>query len=415
MASKHQLRYSGEKMKKVIFTATKLAIALSSLFMVNQVSATQLEQADNVLDAVANGKVKINMRYRYEFVEQDGIANDAHASTLRTRLSYTSQALNGFKFVTEVDNVAYLGNDNFNNTVNGKTDYPVVADPKGTDINQVALQYRNAGFSADLGRQRIVQDGQRFVGGVAWRQNEQTFDGARLRYTFENKLALDYSYIYNVNRIFGPTGDKANLAGDIHLIHAKLPLNETHKVSAFFYQMDFEDALALSNQTAGIDYQGKLGDFKLHASYALQDDTGDSPLDYSTDYLALDASYTVSALTLTLGYESLGSDNGVGFQTPLATLHKYQGFADKFLSTPKNGIDDLYFKLAGKLGGVALSATYHVFDSAEQSIDYGSELDLTAKYSFNKRVSGLLKYANYSADEHASDTTKLWAMLNINF
>ena len=41
------------------------------------------------------------------------------------------------------------------------------------------------------------------------------------------------------------------------------------------------------------------------------------------------------------GYEVLGADDGAAltsFQTPLATLHKFQGWADKFLTTPPNGI-----------------------------------------------------------------------------
>ena len=412
VALKHQQTHSGEKMKKAMFTLTKLAMALSGIFVMQTAAA---EQANRVMDAVADGQVKVNMRYRYEFVDQDGIDKNANASTLRTRLTYNTQAYQNFSLIAEVDNVSYIGNDNFNSTANGKGEYPVVADPKGTDVNQIALKYRNAGLSADLGRQRIVQDGQRFIGGVAWRQNEQTFDGVRLAYEFNNKMKIDYAYIHNVNRIFGPEGAKADLKGDIHLVHGFLPINESHKITTFLYEMDFRDALALSNQTLGVDYNGVIAGIKLHASYATQTDTGDSPLDYSTDYLALDATYKFSKVAFTAGFESLGSDNSVGFQTPLATLHKFQGFADKFLSTPKNGINDRYVKVAGKVSGGARSATYHIVDSAEQSIDYGSELDLTAKYKFNKRVLGLLKYAHYSADEHASDTSKVWAMVNVNF
>lgn len=414
MTLKHQQTHSGEKMKKAMFTLTKLAMALSGV-LVMQTATAETQQAQSVMNAVADGQVKVNMRYRYEFVDQEGFDKHANASTLRTRLTYTTQKYQNFSVIAEVDNVSYLGNDNFNSTANGKGEYPVVADPKGTDVNQIALRYRNAGFTADMGRQRIVQDGQRFIGGVAWRQNEQTFDGVSLAYEFNNKMKVDYAYIHNVNRIFGPEGAKADLKGDIHLVHGLLPINDDHKVTAFFYEMDFDDALALSNQTLGIDYNGVVAGIKLHASFATQSETGDSPLDYSTNYLALDATYQFSKIALTLGYESLGSDNNVGFQTPLATLHKFQGFADKFLTTPKNGINDLYVTAAGKLGDVGLSATYHMFDSAEQSIDYGSELDFTAKYKFNKRVMGLLKYAHYSADEHATDTSKLWAMVNVNF
>ncbi len=48
--------------------------------------------------------------------------------------------------------------------------------------------------------------------------------------------------------------------------------------------------------------------------------------------------------TLGVGYELLGSDDGVAaFQTPLATLHKFNGFADQFLVTPAGGLQDIYF------------------------------------------------------------------------
>ena len=43
---------------------------------------------DTVLDALKNGKVLLNVRYRYEHSGQDGFDEDAHASTLRTRLGY---------------------------------------------------------------------------------------------------------------------------------------------------------------------------------------------------------------------------------------------------------------------------------------------------------------------------------------
>ena len=46
-----------------------------------------------------------------------------------------------------------------------------------------------------------------------------------------------------------------------------------------------------------------------------------------------------------LNVKSEGADKGApftSFQTLLATLHKFQGWADKFLTTPPNGIRDLY-------------------------------------------------------------------------
>ena len=76
----------------------------------------------------------------------------------------------------------------------------------------------------------------------------------------------------------------------------------------------------------------------------------------------------------------LGSDNGVGVKTPYATLHGFQGWADKFLTTPADGIEDFYLGLSGKLGGVTLGATYHDFQAEESSADFGTEIDLVATW-----------------------------------
>ena len=45
----------------------------------------------------------------------------------------------------------------------------------------------------------------------------------------------------------------------------------------------------------------------------------------------------------------LGSDNGVGFSTPLNNGHRYQGWADKFLATPGDGIEDVLEAIVERL------------------------------------------------------------------
>ena len=115
------------------------------------------------------------------------------------------------------------------------------------------------------------------------------------------------------------------------------------------------------------------------------------------------------------GYELLGSDNGVGFTTPFATLHKFQGFADKFLATPGQGIQDIYVTAVTKVSSVKLVATYHNLTSDVDGIDYGNELDLVAVYKINKSYGVLAKFAVYSADDKATDTNKLWIQATAKF
>ncbi|BDX08596.1 alginate export family protein [Planctobacterium marinum] len=370
----------------------------------------------SVAEAITESSVKTMLRYRYEGVDQDGLDEDASANTLLGRLTASTAKYNGWQAVVEFDYVTELLDKDYNNTINGNTTYPVVADPSGSDLNQSYLKYTSqSGTATTFGRQRINHNNQRFLGGVAWRQNEQTFDGVRFESEVAENFTLDYAYSYRVNRIFGSKNPNGDLDVDLHMFNAVYQPAKGHKIAGFYYSMDFDDALALSNSTAGFDYNfsGKSGDigYGLHLSYASQKDTGDNPVDYSTDYYAIDGSVKVAGVTLAAGIEVLGADNGKGFQTPLATLHKFQGWTDKFLGTPGTGIEDTWFKVATKLGGVSVAAIYHQFDADEGSADLGSELGLVANYGFAKHYKLTAKYASYDADTHATDTDKVWIQL----
>jgi len=365
--------------------------------------------AESAIDKLINdSKSQISFRYRYEGVDQDGFNEDANSNTVRTRLSWTSGTLNNFSAKIELDDVRSIGDDDYNSTANGNAQFPVVADPEGSELNQAYIQYSHQGFTAIAGRQGIKLDDQRFVGTVGWRQNEQTYDALRLKY--KGKTAkFDYSYVDNVNRIFGPDGDKANLKGGSHLLNVNFDLSKGHKVTVFDYYLDFDKAAALSSNTYGLRYTGKFSPLNLTASYAKQSDAASNPIGYDADYWLIDLSGKVGDIKWKLGQETLGSDNGVkAFNTPLATLHKFQGFADKFLSTPNGGIEDRYIGFGSKLSGIAFNITYHDLQSEHGSSDLGSEWDASAAYKFNKHLKGLIKYASYDADSHATDTNKIW-------
>ncbi|MBE1299515.1 MAG: hypothetical protein GJ680_06375 [Alteromonadaceae bacterium] len=392
-------------------TSTKIlplaiAMAFGSVY-------AQAADSESVAKAIADSNVKLSLRYRYEGVDQDGLDEEASANTVKARVTATTGKYSGWNAVVEFDYVAELFDEDYNNTINGNTTYPVVADPDGADLNQSFLQYTSeAGTKFSLGRQRVNHNNQRFVGGVAWRQNEQTFDGARIQSKVSDQLSLDYTYSYRVNRIFGSKNPNGDLDADLHLLNAVYTPAKGHKVSAFYYSMDFDDALALSNSTVGVDYNYKSeSGIGVHLAYAAQSDTGDNPVSYDADYYAIDVSAKVSKVTLAAGIESLGSDNGKGFVTPLATLHKFQGFSDKFLGTPGTGVEDLWFKVATKVGGVGLAAWYHQFDAETGGADLGSEIDLVANYSISKNYKLLFKYASYDAETHATDTDKVWLQL----
>ncbi len=363
---------------------------------------------EGIADALADSKVNLSFRARYEGVDQDGIDNTADALTIKSRLTIKTGSYSNFSLGLEVDNVSALIDD-YNSKTNGNTDYPVVADPKGTDVNQGYVKYSNNGFSAVAGRQRILHNNQRFVGGVGWRQNEQTYDGIRAQYK-AGALSVDYSYIHNVNNIVA-----SNNTGEFHLANVGYTLSKAHKVAAFAYILDFNTGATNSSTTFGGLYNGKFGPVIVNASAASQSDNGDNPNSYTASYLNAEVGSKLGPVTVLGGYELLGSDNGVAFNTPLATKHKFQGWADKFLGTPGDGIEDVYITVKGAVSGVKLSATYHNLTSDVNGIDYGSELDLVANYKVNKNYSVLAKFASYSADEHATDTRKLWLQIAAKF
>jgi hypothetical protein len=73
--------------------------------------------------------------------------------------------------------------EHYDSGLNGKSQYPIVADPGNGELNRLQLQYRGINNAiVTLGRQRITIDDQRFVGNSGWRQNEQTFDAVRFEY-----------------------------------------------------------------------------------------------------------------------------------------------------------------------------------------------------------------------------------------
>ena len=368
-----------------------------------------------LLESARDTKPTFDVRYRMETVEQTGMENTANASTARARLSWIVASTDGFSVGLEGDYVFVVGEERYNSTNNGLTEFPVVADPTGLDLNQAYLRYRDGSLTVTMGRQRILHAGQRMVGGVAWRQNEQTYDALRVQSSHE-RARVDYSYVVNVNRIFGPDdgAQPANWEGSSHLFRLEVKPAEGHAFGSFVYLLDFENdnGPANANTTYGIDYSASFGAFGLSASIAQQSDWADNPRSYDAAHYSMEARLKREPVTYTAGFEVLGGDDGAAaFRTPMATLHKFQGWADKFLATPPAGVKDFYLKAATKIGPAALGIALHEFRAAEGGADYGREVDLSVSCPLGAKLGLLFKFARYNAGEHATDTTKAWLVV----
>lgn len=393
----------------------------------------QVHAAGSLIDALTYGTVSAQLRYRYEGVDQEGFTKDARASTLRTQLGYTTDSYNGFNAFLQFENVAEIGNDLYNNTNNGQTQYPVVADPAGTEVNQAWLGYE-AGYSTSLkyGRQAINLDNQRFIGTVGWRQNEQSYDAFSLVNGSLPNTTVTTAYVTNVNRVFGedhPNPLSRNFAMSSGLFNATYKGFSAGSLTGYAYLLDFDDAPATSNQSLGLRFDGKrnVGDYKFlyTAEYASQSDYDEGASTIDADYGYAGLGVEVQGWQIKAHYELLGGDGVYGFATPLATLHAFNGWADKFLTTPADGIEDIYLTVGKTLSGIVLAGQYHVFSSDNLSYDYGSELDLSAGKKINKWFNLLLKYANYRGDDNATvvarnpalsqDIDKLWLQAEVTF
>jgi hypothetical protein len=380
---------------------------------------------EEIANAVKESTVDLGFRYRFEAVEDDAFAEDAWASTLRTRLTVAPQPVAGFGVLLEVDDVRHVGAAHFNDTRNGETDRPGVADPEGTDLNQALVRYSGfAGTDIVAGRRRIERNNQRFVGGVGWRQNEQTFDGAGIAHQFGGKFTASYAWVSQVNRIHGPDDGTppADFDSNTHLLDASYVFSPAASLAVYGYWMDFDNAPASSNRTTGARLTGAVplaGAWRLPwaAEFARQGDYGDNPVDYDASYYLLEAGIASERIGLRAGYEVLEGDTSAGaaFRTPLATLHAFQGWADKFLATPDRGIEDIYVAVNGKALGADLLVRFHDFSAETGGGDWGTELDFSASWAIAKHYAVMLKGATYDADEFAQNTSKYWLMLSANF
>ena len=366
-------------------------------------------------EAAEETKPALGVRYRFETVDQEGFERESDASTARIRLGWVMPPSEGLSGGVQADYVTSLGAQNYNSTVNGRTDFPVVADPVGFDLNQAFVRYRKGAMTVSGGRQRIAHAGQHFVGFKAWRQNEQSFDALRIEVD-GGRTDVDYAYVTRVNRIFGP-GDGAQpdaWSSNSHLLRASLKPTASHTLQAFAYLLDFDNdnGPANSNATVGLDYAGTLGGWRLSASAGRQRDWGDAPIRYSAPRYALEIGRNVGRAKVALGWEALGSDGGVAaVQTPIGAEHIYRGWADKFAAVkPAAGLEDAYLSASAKLAGVTVSAALHTYRSWHGGIDYGNEAGVAASF-VHKRWSLQAKLARYSAEAYATDTTKAWLTL----
>ena len=432
------------------------ALALSSMAqMAHAEDAAEPEYT--FLDSIKEGKPMTSFRLRYENVQQDGNGKttpakpleDANAVTLRSLIGWQTSPFHNFSFAAQIINVTKL-NDNYNDgtafspAINAGSDQPdhlgyaKVVDPDQTNINQAYIDWtgiKNTKFR--LGRQQTNLDNVRFIGDIGFRQVMQVFDGISVTNKSIPDTNLYAAHFESVNQI----NTRYRTAGALDILNAKYNISGTEGVTGYGYFSKFDDlgfgvswfgagnaTANQSNKTLGLRLDG-VHPFNPNfraaytAEYAKQSDYsgGDSRIDAS--YYKLGGGVGFDAFNIRIDQEKLGTNDGkFAFQTPFGTNHLFQGWVDKFLVTPKDGIKDTFVTATYRLDDFLFFADYHIIKSDKDfsqvggGNEYGKEWNAAVTYNVNSNITTKLEYGkftesdqyNITATSRIRDTEKLW-------
>jgi len=387
--------------------------------------------ADTPQQALLQGKFKLDGRYRYELVDQANRARNAYASTFRLRAGYETLAYNGFFAGIEGEITREIGNDRRSDGVVNSPALSLIPDPNSEVLNRAYVGWTMPGadgLSAArvvLGRQRISYDTERWIGTVGFRQNDQTFDALTAEARPMPGVGVRYAYIDRVNRVLG-NNPNGHWNGGSHAFAISTDRTPFGVTTAYAYLLDLNPVPRLSSATTGVRYDALITpheDFSYGAEIeiARQTDYSANPNNYALTYALVRPMLRWMDFTVQAGWERLGGNGVDAVQAPLSTLHRHNGWADMFLTTPVNGLNDYHVRLLAELPDAGfvktpkLDVRFHSFRSARGGIHYGDEFDVDVNFSVLSRATLGLRFARYDAKGFDTDTQKLWLYLEMQY
>ena len=399
------------------------AALLGMAVLVERLDAAEpAAEATGPMDAVTDGKLLLNLRPRWEHVEQDGKPNDADAYTMRTLLGWRTKPWYGLSVTLEGINVGHLDDQHYNPNPAAKSPYPTVADPDVTDLNQLYVDYSGVPDTlVRAGRQSIKLDNVRFLGNVEFRQVMQVFNAVTVENTSLPDTRIYAGFLMRQRTTLGTQRDINE-----PLVNVRWTWKPGNTLFGYGY---FQDQ-ANTGQTTGFkDNSNRIVGVRADGGYPLSEKW---KLLYTAEYAdqqsysggdpRIDASYYHAGAGAQWGdfyvrvdQEKLGSNDGLyAFQTPLGTNHLFQGWADQFLTTPNQGLRDTYVVGGTKVWKIGLYTELHRFRADFGGIDFGHEVDVGVTWPIIQSLIAKVEYAEYRAGDAASgktDLRKLWLTL----
>jgi hypothetical protein len=407
------------------FRESKISLAL----LMSLIAASSFAQDTPSRDHDFAARLSGDLRLRYQNLNRDDFEQDANALTLRFLGVFEADIFDKTSILAEVEAVTTPIND-FNDGTGIRPLFPAILDPAGIELNRLQIISEALPKTRlTLGRQRLALDDWRFIGALPFRQNSQSIEAVRVETTAFGPGILDVGYFNKVRRPLGGDNIAGVFEGDSFYANYNVA-TPIGRVTAFHYATDLEiDALGPqgqfnSTQTTGGRVLGRKdwNDFGVvwEGSYAKQRDYADNLNDFSIDYGLAELTLKPANWSFKFRAEILGSDSGQGLQTPLASLHRFQGFADQFLRTPDDGLRDYSvliqfdFGSAGPFSDISTFARQHWFEADTDGRNYGRELDLSLRAKVNK-TGFALEYADYKSQGFSVDTKALFLTTEISF
>ncbi|MEM9739292.1 MAG: alginate export family protein [Pseudomonadota bacterium] len=372
-----------------------------------------------------------DVRLRYDTINHETLPDDAFVLSGRIRLGGEVKVADWISLLGEIEAVGALIDETETPGAVAMR-RPVIPDFDNVELNRLQMRaYLGKTGYATVGRQRLEFDDQRFLGSARFRQNTQSFDAVRLTLQPNPLFSAQIGYFHQVNRPLGTRLDTGTFEGDSWFAVASAQ-TFVGRLGIYHYALDLETgpdenrSASASSVTTGIRLDGRHHGERLkvdwEAAFAHQEDNAGNPFEYSAQYWLAATTFFLGETELRARFESLGGGGSQSFQTPLASLHRFQGEADVFTTTPVEGVQDVSIALHWNsnwegpfgLSDITPFARHHFFSAESSSETYGTELDLGLRTNIGgMRLDAVCAFFN--SDGFSADRDRVYVSLSRAF
>jgi hypothetical protein len=374
-------------------------------------------------DAIAAGRFALELRPRYNRIEETDKAEVTRGGTARAVAGWRSAPFEGFRAALEAIHTDTFAKD-FNDNPALASDYPLLPDPRYTGLNQAYIDYASDALAVRAGRQVVRLDNGRWLSDNDFRQIPQLFEGFSARYAMPAGTELAGAYF---DRQRTTSGDLRSLK--LTLLHAAWNPVPGHAMAAYAIFHDqaqngaFTGFADNSYKVAGARAEGAFAvrpwlqlPYTLEAAEQRPYANGDERIRAS--YWRAGAGAGSSAWTLRYDEERKGSNGGqYGLQMPLTDFYAFNGWTLHFFNTPRQGLRDRWLTGRYGVGDFTFYAEGHRFRSDVGNVDFGREVDMSVTYAWGEHLVARLQHARYDPGSGTPDPAirKIWLTVSLAF